>query len=303
MSAKVQNLANSATPATDLKDPIYLRLRDLVYQTCGIYHPEEKLYLLARACSRRIAAAEVQTARNYVDLLGTPQGRAAELRELLNEITIGETSLFRSRPQLDALRNVIVPELCAVRGKTGIKKLRIWSAGCSTGEEPYTLATVLLEEREKVLQGWGFEITATDLNDRSLETAKAGIYGSYALRNTPEYFRRKYFCAEAEGKLRVSDNVKQCVAFSRVNLSDDSKMVFMKGMDLIFCCNVLIYFDLQSKKRVIQHFYANLLTHGYFFLGNSETLYQVSESFRVIHLPGTVGYWKAPPEGAESKKI
>jgi chemotaxis protein methyltransferase CheR len=174
-------------------------------------------------------------------------------------------------------------------GKTGVKKLRIWSAGCSTGEEPYTLAMVMLEERERLLQGWTFEIMATDLNDRSLETAKAGVYGSYALRNTPEYFRQKYFCAEPEGKLRINDNVKQWVSFSRVNLSDDGKMVFMKGMDLIFCCNVLIYFDLQSKKGVIQHFYANLLMHGYFFLGNSETLYQVNESFRVIHLPGTVG--------------
>src|SRR5262249_1503985 len=234
--------------------------------------------------------------------LATPQGRAAELRELLNEITIGETSLFRSRPQLDALRNVILPELCAVRGKTGVKKLRLWSAGCSTGEEAYTLAMVLLEERERLLQGWAFEITATDLNDRSLENAKAGVYGSYALRNTPEYFRQKYFCADSENRLRVNDGVKQCVSFSRLNLSDDSKMVFMKGMDLIFCCNVLIYFDLQSKKRVIQHFYANLLTNGYFFLGNSETLYQVINTFRLNHWPGTISYWKASAESAEIKK-
>src|SRR5262252_4236685 len=100
MAIEVQNLASSAKPATDLKDPIHLRLRDLVYQASGIYHPEEKLYLLVGACNRRIAAAKIRT-----DLLATPQGRAAELRELLNEITIGETSLFRSRPQLDALRN------------------------------------------------------------------------------------------------------------------------------------------------------------------------------------------------------
>jgi len=104
-------------PATDLKDPIYLRLRDMVYQTCGIYHPGEKLYLLAGACNRRIAPAKMRTARDYVDLLETPQGRAAELRELLNEVTIGETSLFRSQAQLDALHNVILPELCTVRGK------------------------------------------------------------------------------------------------------------------------------------------------------------------------------------------
>ena len=119
--------------------------------------------------------------------------RALELRALLNEITIGETCLFRSAAQLTALQNVILPELVATRGKIGIRKLKIWSAGCSTGEEPYTLSMFLLEQKEKLLKDWNFEIQATDLNDRSVETAKAGIYGGYALRNTTDLYKRKYF--------------------------------------------------------------------------------------------------------------
>src|SRR5579871_4376546 len=237
----------------DARDPVYTKIRDLVYQACGIYHSEEKLYLLAGACKRRMAAnAKAADPRQYLDLLSGAATRTIELRELLNEITIGETCLFRSQPQLTALQNVILPELIETRGKIGLKKLKIWSAGCSTGEEPYTLSMFLLELSEKLLKGWTFEIQATDLNDRSVETAKAGIYGGYALRNTSDLYKRKYFTPADNEKLRVNDEVRACIAFSRLNLSDDSKMLFMKGMDLIFCCNVLIYFDITSKRRVVR---------------------------------------------------
>jgi chemotaxis protein methyltransferase CheR len=219
--------------------------------------------------------------------------------ELLNEVTIGETCLFRSPPQLTALQNVIpAPELIATRSKIGLRKIRlrkirIWSAGCSTGEEPYTLSMFLLEQTEKLLKGWNFEIAATDLNDRSIETAKAGIYGGYALRNTTDLYKRKYFTPADGDKLRVTDEVKSRITFSRVNLSDDTKMLFMKGMHLIFCCNVLIYFDVVSKRRVVQHFFSSLQPPGYFFLGHAESLYQVTDQFRLVHLPGTTTYLKA----------
>jgi chemotaxis protein methyltransferase CheR len=143
----------------------------------------------------------------------------------------------------------------AEKTKQITKRLRIWSAGCSTGEEPYTLAMNMLEENERLLKGWTVEIVATDLNDRSVEAAKAGIYGNYALRCTADYFKRKYFTAVDEKKLQVRPELKKLITFSRLNLQDDSKMLFMKGMDLIFCCNVLIYFDGASKSKVINHFF------------------------------------------------
>ena len=176
-------------------DPVYRQIRDLVYKVSGIYKLEEKLYLLADACGRRMKQLDVRTPREYWDRLTAHSNREAELRELLNEVTIGETCLFRSQPQLDALRKVILPEIVAEKTKQITKRLRIWSAGCSTGEESYTLAMNMLEESERLLKGWTVEILATDLNDRSVETAKAGIYGDYALRNTTDYFKRKYFFA------------------------------------------------------------------------------------------------------------
>ncbi len=273
-------------------DPVFRQIRDLVYKVCGIFQLEEKLYLMADACGRRMKQVGVRTPREYWDLLTAHASREAELRQLLNEVTIGETCLFRSQPQLDALRKVILPELVQEKTKQVVKRLRIWSAGCSTGEEPYTLAMNMLEEKDLLLKGWTVEILATDLNDRSVEIAKAGIYGDYALRSTSEYFRRKYFIAAGEKKLEVRPEVKRLIVFSRLNLQDDSRMLFMKGMDLIFCCNVLIYFDGPSKAKVVNHYYSNLNFGGYFFLGTSESLLNLNDSFRLVHFPGTIGYWK-----------
>ena len=273
-------------------DPVLRQIRDLVYKVSGIYKAEDKLYLLADGCGRRMKQLSVRTPREYWNHLTMQPKRDGELRQLLNEITIGETCLFRSQPQLDALRNVILPEIVAEASKQISKRLRIWSAGCSTGEESYTLAMSLLEESRRLLKGWTVEILATDLNDRSLEAAKAGVYGDYALRSTPDYFKRKYFSAVDGNKLQVRPEVKKLITFSRLNLQDDSKMLFVKGIDLIFCCNVLIYFDGTSKAKVIRHFFSNLSAGGYLFLGTSESLMKLNDQFHLVHFPGTIGYWK-----------
>jgi chemotaxis protein methyltransferase CheR len=287
------NAAPSARPRVRAAvDPVYWQIRDLVYKVSGIYKAEDKLYLLADGCVRRMKQLGSKSPREYWEQLTAHPGRDGELRQLLNEITTGETCLFRSQPQLDALRKVILPELVAQRRKDDSKRLRIWSAGCSTGEESYTLAMTMLEESDHLLKGWTIEITATDLNDRSVETAKTGIYGDYALRSTTDYFKRKYFSIVDEKKLQVRPEVKKLITFSRLNLQDDSKMLFMKGFDLVFCCNVLIYFDGTSKTKVIKHFFTNLNFGGYFFLGTSESLMKLNEQFHLIHFPGTIAYWK-----------
>lgn len=277
-------------------DPVYLQIRDLVYKVSGIYQPEDKLYLTADGCGRRMKQLGTRTVREYFTHLASGAGRDGEVRQLLNEITIGETCLFRSQAQIDALRKIIIPELIADKTRQIVKRLRIWSAGCSTGEEPYTLAMSLLEEKEGLLKGWQFDIAATDLNDRSVETAKAGIYGDYALRNTTDHYKRKYFQPADGGKFQVRPEVRNLVTFNRLNLQDDSKMLFMKGMDIIFCCNVLIYFDGASKSRVITHFFSNITAGGYFFLGTSESLLRLNDQFHLVHFPGTIAYWK--PNGA-----
>ncbi len=281
-----------ANKSVEAVDPAYRQIRDLVYKVSGMYKAEDKLYLLADGCGRRIKHLGVRSAREYWERLTAHADREDELRQLLNEITIGETCLFRSQPQLDALRKVILPEILGDKAKQITKRLRIWSAGCSTGEESYTLAMNMLEESERLLKGWTVEIIATDLNDRSVEAAKAGVYGDYALRSTTDYFKRKYFSTFDEKKLQVRPEVKKLITFSRLNLQDDSKMLFMKSMDLIFCCNVLIYFDGASKSKVINHFFSNLNFGGYFLLGTSESLMNLNDQFHLIHFPGTIAYWK-----------
>jgi len=273
-------------------DPVFRQIRDLIYKVCGIYQLDEKLYLLSDSCNRRMKQLGVKTPPEYWDRLTARADRDTEIRNLLNEVTIGETFLFRSQPQLSALRNVILPELVADSTREASKRLRIWSAGCSTGEEPYTLAMSLMEECDHRMKGWSVEIVATDLNDRSIEAAKAGIYGDYAVRNVPDNFKRKYFQSAAGGKLEVKPEVKRLITFSRMNLQDDARMIFMKGMDVIFCCNVLIYFDSASKSKVIGHFFSNLNFGGYFFLGISESLMKLNDQFHLIHFPGAIGYWK-----------
>ena len=288
----------AVSPELNAGDPAYLKIRDLIYQSSGIYHSETKLYALISRCARRMAALGAASPSEYLEHLTTRPNRAAELRLLLNEITIDETYMFRHPAQLDALRNVILPEILRVKDFAGPKRLRFWCAGCSTGEEPHALAIFLLEEKSKLLAGWTWDILATDLNDNSLETARAGIYGEYALRNTSDALRRKYFKDVGDKKLQANDLLKAQIRFDRVNLSDDTQMLLQKSVDIIFCCNVLIYFDLASKRRVAQHFYFNLLPGGYLFLGQAESLFQVDNSFRLVHFPGTTAYWK--PTGPEA---
>ncbi|HTS36853.1 MAG TPA: protein-glutamate O-methyltransferase CheR [Candidatus Solibacter sp.] len=272
-------------------DPELVRIRDLIYQVAGIFHPDNKLRLLLDRCGRRMKELKSQSLRDYFECLTVKPIRQAELVALLNEITIGETCFFRNQPQLDALRQIVLPKIIEAKAKLPIKKMRIWSAGCSTGEEPYTLSMMMMEEAHGRLKDWTIEILATDLNERSLAHAKNAVYGNYSTRNLPVHYRQRYFIPAGD-QLQVQPAVRSNISFSRLNLSDDARMTFMKGLDIIFCCNVLIYFDLASKRKVIQHFYNDLLPHGYLFLGHSESLYGVSDDFRLVHLPGATAYVK-----------
>jgi len=285
-----------AKPALSLESSpgasAYLAIRDLIYRTSGIYHPDEGLFVLITHCMHRMAALGASSPLEYLVHLTTRPNRAAELRLLLNEITVSETYLFRYPAQLDALRNVILPQILQIKGFVGPKCLRFWCAGCSTGKEPHTLAMFLLEEKERLLSGWTWDILATDLNDNSLETAGAGIYAEHALRATSDGMRRKYFKDVGDKKLQANDLLRAQIRFDRVNLSDDSQMLFQKRVDVIFCRNVLIYFDPASKRRVVQHFYSNLLPGGFLFLGCDESLFHEDDSFRLVHFSGATAYWK-----------
>jgi chemotaxis protein methyltransferase CheR len=273
-------------------NPFLVKIRELIYQVAGIFQPDNKLRFLEDRCLRRMKEVGAATLKDYYECLTIKPIRQTELVSLLNEITVGETCFHRSPAQLDALRRIVLPKILEAKSALAIRTLRIWSAGCSTGEESYTLSMLMMEEADRLLKGWTVEILATDLNERSLQHCKQGIYGDYATRNLTPYYLQKYFIP-VETQHQVNSRLKASVNFSRVNLFDNARMAFMKSMDLIFCCNVLIYFDSASKSRVIQHFYNNLLPHGYLFLGHSESLYGISEEFRLVHLPSATAYVKA----------
>ena len=289
-------LKDESVAPESLADPAWVRIRDLIYQVSGIYQAENKFYLLVSRATRRMKVVGARSPREYLEFLTARPNRDSEMRSLLNEMTIGETCLFRSLPQIEALRKVVIPSLAEAKRKLKYNKLRFWSAGCSTGEEPYTLAMLLLEETQTTLKGWTFEVVATDLNDQSVAKAQEGIYNDYAVRNVPPEFMKKYFTRTGTN-FRVADSVRPFITFTRLNMLDDSKMLFMRGLDVIFCCNVLIYFDGKSKTRTVQHFYNALMANGYFFLGHSESLFGISEKFRLVHFPAATAYWK-PDESA-----
>jgi chemotaxis protein methyltransferase CheR len=289
--AQAPQPARVSASATAQPNPYMVRLRDLIYNEAGIFYPDNRLHTLEERCMSRMTESGTLSIQGYYDTLTKSPERHLELVKLLNKVTVGETFFFRNEPQLDAFRKIVLPQIVEAQAKSPLKLVRIWSAGCSTGEEPYTLAMILLEESAGLMKGLNFEIHATDLNENSLEHARKGLYGDYSTRNLTAYYKQKYF-AESPGSLQVKPLLQSNIKFSRVNLQDASRMLFMKGMDIIFCCNVLIYFDVASKKLAIQHFRSNLLPHGYLFLGHSESLYGISDAFRLVHMPSATAYVK-----------
>ncbi|MFA7403336.1 MAG: protein-glutamate O-methyltransferase CheR [Pelobacteraceae bacterium] len=273
-----------------ISDKDFEQLRDFIYNICGMYFHTTKKYFLESRLTRRMEATGMKTYQEYYLLLKSPRG-SEELKFLMDEITTNETYFFRNVPQLAALENKLLPELVEVKNKMGFRKLRIWSAASSSGEEAYTMAMILLEKRPTLLKDWIIEIVGTDINETVIAQAKEGIYNAYSVRNIPDLYKRKYI-REDNGKFILSPEVKKFVTFNKLNLYEDSKMIFMKSFDFIFCANVLIYFDTASKSKVVQHFYNNLQPYGYFFVGQSESLHGVNDKFKTVHFPGGFGYKK-----------
>jgi chemotaxis protein methyltransferase CheR len=273
-----------------ISDKDFEQLRDFIYNICGMYFHTTKKYFLESRLTRRMEATGTKTFQEYYMLLKSPRG-SEELKYLMDEITTNETYFFRNVPQLAALENKLLPEIVDIKNKMGFRKLRIWSAASSSGEEAYTMAMILLEKRATLLKDWIIEIVGTDINETVIAQAKEGIYNAYSVRNIPDVYKRKYI-REENGKFILSPDVKKFVTFNKLNLYEDSKMIFMKSFDFIFCANVLIYFDTASKSKVVQHFYNNLQPYGYFYVGQSESLHGVNDKFKTVHFPGGFCYKK-----------
>jgi len=183
--------------------------------------------------------------------------------------------------------------MLAEKEKKGERSLRIWSAGCSSGEEPYTIAMLLLEMGFG--KGWRVEIIGADISHRVLQQARKAVYGKSSFRATDEAYIRRYF-QEQDGGYKIADKVKELVTISHLNLFDQNRLTLLGRMDIIFCRNVIIYFDQMAKKKVVEVFYRTLREGGYLLLGHSESLMNISTAFVLKHLRNDMVYQK--PHGA-----
>lgn len=282
----------SMRKAVGISDEEFTQLRDFIYDQSGIFIADNRKYLVENRLAGRLKELNLKTYGEYYYFLRYDTGRRQELSKLFESVTTNETSFFRNPPQLRVFKEKVLAEVLDEQRKKGMKRLNIWSAGCSTGEEPYTLAIILHEALGSEISSWRIKITANDLSEAVLQAARKGIYNEYTLRTTPKELVTKYFDKD-DIAYRIKPEVKRLVSFGPINLSDRLAVKRIERSQIVFCRNVIIYFDDDMKKRVISSFYDNLLPGGFLLIGHSESLHNISRAFTPVHHPGAIVYKKA----------
>ncbi|RMF56640.1 MAG: protein-glutamate O-methyltransferase CheR [Calditrichaeota bacterium] len=277
--------------AKPLSDEEFQELSRFIYQKTGIEFKERKKYLLQNRLTERMTELGVKSYREYISLLKHDfSGR--EMKKLAVSITINETSFMRNLPQLLEFQNRILPELVQkVRGRIN-KPIRVWSAGCSSGEEPYSIGMLALEKFPLLASNRQLEIIGTDINMEVLERARRGKYSNLNLKNLAPKYLSTYFRRTVDG-YEVVDKVKQLVQFDYLNLIDTSRMkALVRSVDVIFFRNVMIYFGIDVRKKIISDMYDLLQPGGYLLLGHSESLHGISKAFKLKSVGKSLVYYK-----------
>jgi chemotaxis protein methyltransferase CheR len=270
-----------------MSDAEFRMLSELLRRRCGLHFGSESRFILEKRVARRLREIEVTSFSAYHYLVRNTAGGGGEFAQLVDELTTNETYFFRERSQLRALITEIIPELRRQRDTRIDAPVSIWSAGCSSGEEPYSI--VVLAQQAGLVPGVDFRVYASDISQRMLHKARQGAYREASFRETDASLRDRYF-AEKEGLWRISDGIKEHVDFIHLNLLDRSKIALLGAMDVILCRNVIIYFDVETKRQVIQTFYEKLRPGGHLLLGHSESLINLSNSFELRHLRNDLVY-------------
>ena len=292
MIEQVQDRIQTDIPCSaKLSDDTFVLLRDFIYERTGIYFPQKKKYLLEGRLAKRLQILGLAQFEDYLHLLRYGAQRQSEFEFLCNTITINETSFFRNEPQIQAFQQKLAAEVIELKKGFGGRTLRIWSAACSSGEEPYTLAMLYLEHLKPRYPDVRVEIVGTDINTAVLEAGRKAEYSAYTIRSMPQYYIDKYFDLQ-NGLYRLHDDVKELVRFEYHNLADRQLMRRMNHFDFIFCANVLIYFDLKAKIRIVGDLYDCLNRGGYLFIGYSEMLHRISTAFKLVSIPKATVYKK-----------
>lgn len=279
----------SFTQNNNMSDDEFLLLRDCIYAHCGIYFDQDSKYILEKRLSHRLTDLNISTFYDYYHLLKYSRNKEQELMDIMDVLTTNETYFFREGFQLKAFTDEIIPELIKYKTTCGNRSLRIWSAGCSTGEEPYTIAMLLSTMPE--LAGWKIEIIGTDISQKVLHQARRAVYGKSSFRATEEGDVRRFFCKQ-DDSYKVNDSIREMVTISHLNLFDTNRLTMLGKVDLVFCRNVIIYFDQTAKKRVIESFHSALYDGGFLLLGHSESLMNITTSFTLRHFKNDMIYQK-----------
>ncbi len=272
-----------------MSDDEFILLRDCIYVHCGIYFDLGSKYILEKRLYHRLTDLNFTTFYDYYHFLKFDRNKDQELAYIMDVLTTNETYFFRESFQLKAFTDEIIPELITRKIACGSRSLKIWSAGCSTGEEPYTIAMLLSTIRE--IKGWSIDIIGTDISQKVLKQARRAIYSKSSFRATEESNLQSFFHQHEDG-YKVNDSIREMVTISHLNLFDTHRLAMLGKVDLIFCRNVIIYFDLEAKKRVIDSFHSALHDGGYLLLGHSESLMNISTQFTLRHFKNDMVYQK-----------
>jgi len=282
-----------------LSDAEFERLARLLYRAAGLAFDDSRRESLAYSVHERMRAAGCADVPSYLDLVSAPEG-SDERQALVDEVTIPETHFFRNPPQIRALRQFVLPEL--LKQAAASRRLRIWSAGCSTGEEPYTIA-MLLRELLPVSAGWDVTIVATDISTRALSAARRGRYAERSFVMTDPVDLQRFFRLNADaGSYEVREEIRELVEFRHHNLVAEPPPFGPGDIDLVLCRNVTIYFDRDTTKSLMQRLHTSLRDGGYLFLGHAETLWQVTDAFSLVAL-GDAFVYRRPVVGAERRSV
>lgn len=271
------------------------RLSKIIYERSGIHFPETKKYVLESRLARRLIELEIDNYDEYITFLTIGPYKDDEFQEMFNKITINETSFFRNEPQLDIFEKKALTQL--LESRASVKRLRVWSAACSTGEEPFTLAMQIHRTLGVRLGDWRIEILGTDISEKALEVAASGKYTDYSIRTTPQLVQQRYFKKEGQHSI-VDATIRSMVHFELHNLKDRLAAKRFGKWDVIFCRNVMIYFDDAMKKQVVGSFADQLADDGWLFIGHSETLRGITDDFEQINVPQGFCYQKTKAKSA-----
>ncbi len=264
----------------------FLRFRDFFYRKTGIYFEESKRYFVDKRLLQRMAASGYQGFRSYFTFMRF-QASQQELQDLINLLTVNETYFFREEYQFRCMIQSVLPEILA--GKSSRRPIRIWSIPCSSGEEAYSIALYLLEYWPPIAEV-DVEILAADIDSRILQMAEQGLYSQRAVQYLPPAILQRYFRPRPEQRYQLLDEIREAVEFTQVNLTDPLQTRRFRHFDLIFCRNLLIYFDDASRRQATEALYDALDPGGFMFLGHSESMSRISSLFRVRKFPEAIAY-------------